>query len=154
VIIRSNSEPKRALEQSLRGTESARAEAEAAVRSKDHFLAVLSHELRTPLTPVLMSVDTLMLRGDLPPQVAEALEMIQRNVGLEAQFIDELLDITRISRGKFELSREPMDLHAAIRFAAEVAAPDIEGKAQQLHLVLEAAVHQFSGDFKRLQQVF
>jgi two-component system, chemotaxis family, CheB/CheR fusion protein len=145
---------KRALEQSLRETESARAEAEAAGRAKDHFLAVLSHELRTPLTPVLMSVDTLMLRGDLPAQVVEALEMIQRNVELEAQFIDELLDITRISRGKFELSREPMDLHAAIRRAAEVAAPDIEGKAQRLHLALEAVAHQLSGDFKRLQQVF
>jgi two-component system CheB/CheR fusion protein len=101
-----------------------------------------------------MSVDTLMLRGDLPAQVVEALEMIQRNVELEAHFIDGLLDITRISRGKFELSREPMDLHAAIRLAAEVAAPDIEGKAQQFHFVLEATSHQFSGDFKRLQQVF
>jgi len=145
---------KRALEQSLCETESARAEAEAAGRAKDHFLAVLSHELRTPLTPVLMSVATLMLRGDLPAQVVEGLEMIQRNVGLEAQFIDELLDITRISRGKFELSREPMDLHAAIRLAAEIAAPDIEGKGQRLNFALEAAMHELSGDFKRLQQVF
>ena len=145
---------KRALEQSLRETECARAEAEAAGRAKDHFLAVLSHELRTPLTPVLMSVETLMLRDDLPAQVVEGLEMIQRNVGIEAQFIDELLDITRISRGKFELSREPMDVHEAIRLAAEFTAPDFEGKDQRLHFALEAVTHELFGDFKRLQQVF
>lgn len=145
---------KRALEQSLRETESARAEAEAAGHAKDQFLAILSHELRTPLTPVLMSVDTLLLRADLPAQVVEGLEMIQRNVGLEAHFIDGLLDVTRISRGKFELSREPMDLHAAIRLAAEMAAPDIEGKEQKLTFALDAATHELSGDFQRLQQVF
>ncbi len=112
----------------MQETETARAEAEAAGKAKDHFLAVLSHELRTPLTPVLMSVDTLMLRSDLPAQVVEGLDMIQRNVTLEAQFIDELLDLTRISRGKFELSQEPMNLHEAIRLAAEVAAPGCERK--------------------------
>lgn len=145
---------KRALEQSLRETEAARAEAEAAGRAKDHFLAVLSHELRTPLTPVLMSVDTLLLRRDLPAQVVDGLEMIQRNVALEAQLIDEILDITRISRGKFELYREPMDLHEAIRLAGEVAMPDIESKAQRLSLSLGASEHELTGDFKRLEQVF
>ncbi|HVI05143.1 MAG TPA: PAS domain S-box protein, partial [Sphingomicrobium sp.] len=93
-------EAKTALERSLRETEQARAEAEAASKAKDDFLAVLSHELRTPLTPVFMCVDTLMLRPDLPEQVVEALGTIQRNVALESKFIDELLDVTRISRGK------------------------------------------------------
>ena len=145
---------KEALEKSLQETERARAEAEAAGRAKDHFLAVLSHELRTPLTPVLMSVDTLMLRSDLPAQVVEGLDMIQRNVTLEAQFIDELLDLTRISRGKFELSPEPMSLHEAIRLAAEVAAPDVKEKSQRLVCELDAENDHLTGDFKRLQQVF
>ena len=84
----------------------------------------------------------------------EGLEMIQRNVTLEAQFIDELLDLTRISRGKFELSREPVDLHDVIRLAAEVALPDIEAKSQRLHFELNAERHELPGDVKRLQQVF
>lgn len=147
-------ESRRALEQSLRETESARAEAEAAGRSKDHFLAVLSHELRTPLTPILMSINTLMLRSDLPAQVTEGLQMIQRNVRLEAQFIDELLDITRISRDKFELTLDTVDLHKVIRQAAEVVVPDIESKKQRLSYELEANAHTLSGDNKRLQQVF
>jgi two-component system, chemotaxis family, CheB/CheR fusion protein len=92
-------EAKTALERSLRETEQARAEAEAAGKAKDHFLAVLSHELRTPLTPVFMCVDTLMLREDVPVEVVEALEMIKRSVRLESQLIDDLLDVTRISRG-------------------------------------------------------
>ncbi|MEA3213550.1 MAG: two-component system, chemotaxis family, CheB/CheR fusion protein [Chthoniobacter sp.] len=145
---------KEALEKSLQETERARAEAEAAGKAKDHFLAVLSHELRTPLTPVLMSVDTLMLRTDLPAQVVEGLDTIQRNVTLEAQFIDELLDLTRISRGKFELSLEPINLHEAIRLAAEVTAPDVKEKSQRLVCELEAATDHLTGDFKRLQQVF
>jgi two-component system CheB/CheR fusion protein len=145
---------KKALEQALQDTEAARAEAEAAGKAKDHFLAVLSHELRTPLTPVLMSVDFLMLQPDLPPHVMEGLEMIQRNVTLESQFIDELLDLTRISRGKFELSREPLDLHEVIRLAAEVARPDIEAKSQRLNSELNAERHELIGDIKRLQQVF
>ncbi|MDB6171478.1 MAG: signal transduction histidine kinase with CheB and CheR [Chthoniobacteraceae bacterium] len=145
---------KKKLKQALRETEAARAEAEAAGKAKDNFIAVISHELRTPLTPVLMSVDFLMLHPGLPPQVMEGLEMIQRNITLEAQFIDELLDLTRISRGKFELSREPLDLHEVIRLAVEVASPDIEAKSQKLTCKLTAERHELVGDLKRLQQVF
>jgi two-component system, chemotaxis family, CheB/CheR fusion protein len=147
-------EAKTALERSLRETEQARAEAEAAGKAKDHFLAVLSHELRTPLTPVFMCVDTLMLREDVPVEVVEALEMIKRSVRLESQLIDDLLDVTRISRGKLELSREPMDLHHAVRLAAEIVMPDMAGRTQRLNLALDANAHELSGDFKRLQQVF
>jgi two-component system CheB/CheR fusion protein len=152
---------KEALEQSrqelweaLQETERARADAEAAGLAKDHFLAVLSHELRTPLTPVLMAVQTLARRKDLPAQVTEALEMIRRNVLLEAHFIDDLLDLTRVTRGKLELVREPMDLHETVRRAVEISIGDIEGKLQRVTLNLEASRSRLEGDFMRLQQVF
>jgi signal transduction histidine kinase len=142
------------LEAALRETERARAEAEAAGRAKDNFFAVLSHELRTPLMPVLTVTRTLARRKDLPPAVADGLEMIQRNVQIEAQFIDELLDLTRIERGKMELVCEPMDLHEAVRRAVEVSKPDIKAKKQRLSVALEATQHEVNGDFTRLQQVF
>ena len=81
-------------------------EAETASKAKDHFVAVLSHELRTPLTPVLLVSQMLTQRKDLPPDVPEALEMIANNVQIEARFIDDLLDMTRLARGKLELARE------------------------------------------------
>ncbi|RYD80107.1 MAG: sensor histidine kinase [Verrucomicrobiaceae bacterium] len=151
---------KEALEQSraelwdsLQETERARAEAEAAGRAKDHFLAVLSHELRTPLTPVLMAVATLRRRKDLPGAMREALDMIQRNIQLEAHFIDDLLDLTRIARDKMELVREPMDIHEAVAHALQVSEPDIVAKNQQVVVTLEAEEHQMVADGRRLQQV-
>ncbi len=142
------------LQASLRETERARAAAESANRAKDHFLAVLSHELRTPLTPVLMATNMLLRHPDLPPPVAKALAMIRRNVELEVHFIDEMLDLTRLSQGKMELACAPMDLHEAIRRAVEVSEPDMQGKEQRLEISLEAPHHTLHGDFARLQQVF
>ncbi len=136
----------------LQETEQARAEAEAAGRAKDHFLAVLSHELRTPLTPIVMALRALSRRGDLPETVRSAHEMIQRNVQLEAHFIDDLLDVTRISHGKLEIAREEMDLHEAATRAVEVSTPDIEAKGQTLTVALDAAEHRLRGDSSRLQQ--
>ncbi len=138
----------------LATAERARAEAESANAAKDHFLAVLSHELRTPLTPVLLATHAFGRRRDLSPAVSEAMEMIARNVELEVTFIDEMLDFTRLSRGKLELSRAPMDLHEAIRHAAEVSQPDIGAKRQRLTLCLDASAPRIDGDFARLQQVF
>jgi two-component system CheB/CheR fusion protein len=140
--------------EALQEMERARAEAEAATLAKDHFLAVLSHELRTPLTPVLMAVNTIGRVKDLPPLIRDALEMIRRNVQVEAHFIDDLLDLTKISRGKLELVREPMDLHETISRAVEVSASDMESKKQQLTLDLEAGIAQLEGDQMRLQQAF
>ena len=79
--------------------ERAKAAAEQANRAKDHFLAVLSHELRTPLTPVVMGLSMLRDRPDLDPSMRETLEMLRRNVELEARLIDDLLDVSRIARG-------------------------------------------------------
>lgn len=130
------------------------AAAESANRAKDQFLAVLSHELRTPLTPVLMAVSFLGKDRDLAPQMRDALQMIQRNIQIEARLIEDLLDLTRIARNKLELQAEALDLHEAIRQAVEICASDIEGRKHQVKLDLAAANSRVTGDLARLQQVF
>ena len=92
-----------ALKAAKDSAECAKAAAEQANRAKDHFLAVLSHELRTPLTPVVMGLSMLQDRPDLDPAIRETLEMVRRNVELEARLIDDLLDVSRIAQGKIEL---------------------------------------------------
>jgi signal transduction histidine kinase len=85
---------------------------EAASEAKDHFIAVLSHELRTPLTPVLATILDLNTRRDLEPPVQKAIDLIQRNVELEARLIDDLLDVTRMSKRKLRIERRPVSLQA------------------------------------------
>ena len=96
-----------------RGTDG-RAEAEAANRAKDRFLATLSHELRTPLTPILATVTAMLDDPATPASFGPVLEMIRRNIDLEARLIDDLLDLTRIKRGKLHLKREIIDAHEQI----------------------------------------
>jgi two-component system CheB/CheR fusion protein len=156
-IAREITERKRAsaaLEQAFRETQHAREEAEVANRTKDHFLATLSHELRTPLTPVLTAAEAMLRRKDLPPIVVEGLQMICRNIELETRFIDDLLDITRIGRGKLEFLRQPMDLHDALNAAIEVSRPDFAQHQQQLSLDLAAQSRTVNADTVRMQQVF
>lgn len=141
------------LEQALQEAKLARQELEVASCANDRLLSALSHELRTPLTPIVMAVQILGRRQDLPESEREALEMIRRNVKIESYLIDDLLDVTRIWRGKFEIDSEPMDLHAAISAAGEVCESDIRGKNQTLTVALEASRHRTAGDFTRLQQV-
>src|ERR1700749_5141491 len=86
-------------------------EAQAANRAKDDFLATLSHELRTPLNPVLMTATALESDPALPPEVRAQLAVVRRNVEFEPRLIDDLLDITRISRGKLTIAAAPTDLH-------------------------------------------
>jgi PAS domain S-box-containing protein len=132
----------------------ARDEAEAASRAKDQFLAVLSHELRTPLTPVLMSVYTLQADQNLPPKVKSVLEMIQRNVQLEARLIDDLLDLSRITHNKVELQLADIDLHQVVQSAVDICRADVDSKQQQLSVEFDARHHHVRGDPARLQQVF
>ncbi|MHB1038040.1 MAG: hybrid sensor histidine kinase/response regulator [Pirellulales bacterium] len=135
--------------------EHAKAAAEQANRAKDHFLAVLSHELRTPLTPVVMAVSMLQRIPDLDSKTSETLEMIGRNVELEAGLIDDLLDVTRIARGKIELHKQRVELCTVIQRAVEVCMPDIE--ARGLHFGTDAgpgAPYWIEADVPRLQQVF
>jgi len=134
--------------------ERARTGAEEASLAMDHFLAVLSHELRTPLTPVLTSLAMLEDRGGFDEAVRERLDMIRRNVELEARLIDDLLDVTRIARGKIELDRKPVLLCDVIRHAVEVVQPDLE--ARRLHFGVDVAEKSLvvEADATRLQQVF
>jgi PAS domain S-box-containing protein len=134
--------------------QSAKREAEEANRAKDHFLAMLSHELRTPLTPVLMTIAALRRQPDLNEELRHDLEMLQRNVELEALLIDDLLDLTRIAHGKLELHSDAVDVHSIIDHALSISAGDLSGKNIHVTRRLEAREHHCWADPARLQQVF
>jgi len=132
----------------------ARDQAEAANRAKDRFLAALSHELRTPLTPVLFTASALEGDPALPLEVRDQLGMIRRNVELQARLIDDLLDITRISRGKLNLAPIAADLHQLLEHTAEIVRSDELGKQVRIVISLEAERHHALADPARVQQVF
>jgi two-component system CheB/CheR fusion protein len=134
--------------------EQARDAAEAANRGKDRFLAVLSHELRTPLTPVLMTAAALAEDPGLPDEIRAQCGMIERNVALEARLIDDLLDLTRITRGKLELRAERCNAHSLAGMVVEMVLEEARQKHVTLHLNLDARRCQLTGDPARLQQVF
>ncbi|MEO8353823.1 MAG: ATP-binding protein, partial [Chthoniobacteraceae bacterium] len=141
----------------IRGEDALRAEkmnAERASRAKDDFLATLSHELRTPLTPVLLTASNLAQDTGLPDEVRRDAQTIVRNVTLEARLIDDLLDLTRISKGKLSLRNELCDVHAALGFALDTVRDDAEQKDITIDLKLEAEHFQVAGDSARLQQIF
>ncbi|MBW8878089.1 MAG: response regulator [Acidobacteria bacterium] len=135
--------------------EAAREAAEAASRAKDRFLANLSHELRTPLTPVLAVISRLEGDERLPDDVRSAVAMIHRNVDLEARLIDDLLDLTRIARGKLELRREIADLRQVIEHSIQICCSEALA-AGRLCLVKElgAESHRVWADASRVTQVF
>ncbi len=134
--------------------EHARVEAERASEAKDRFLAMLSHELRTPLTPVLASVFMLEREDNVPKVVHESLQLIRRNVELEARLIDDLLDLTRISKGKVQLSFEIVDAHTLLRNALEICQFEIEQKKLELRSEFAATKVYLQADPARLQQIF
>jgi PAS domain S-box-containing protein len=131
----------------------ARAEAEAANKSKDQFLAVLSHELRTPLTPILAVASMLARDKNLPAGLKEDVEMIRRNVELEARLIDDLLDLTRISQAKLRLFKQKVDIGELVGHVVEMCAIELRAKHIRFsqHMVAERC--DVDGDPARLQQV-
>ena len=130
----------------------ARAEADAANRGKDHFLAVLSHELRTPLNAIL-GWARMLRAGHLDEgQRAHALEVIERNAELQGQLIGDLLDISRIAVGKMEIDRAPVDLMLVVRQAADGVAAELEAKKLRLVVDLDQAAGEVFGDARRLEQ--
>ncbi|HEX8073167.1 MAG TPA: ATP-binding protein [Pyrinomonadaceae bacterium] len=137
----------------LVGEQRARADAEAANRTKDEFLATLSHELRTPLTSILGWAN-LMREGTLGAALhSQALEAIERNAQLQKQLIDDLLDVSRIITGKLRLDVQSVDLCATLRDAVEGVRPAADAKAIRLVCAGAPEVVQVAGDRGRLQQV-
>jgi PAS domain S-box-containing protein len=131
----------------------AKGEAERASSAKDQFLAVLSHELRTPLTPALVLSHMLGEDQSLAPGHREMVGVIRRNVELEARLIDDLLDLTRISRDKLELHTTTVDAHEKIRQVMGICVEEITAKRTVVVLHLNAKRHHVMGDPTRLQQV-
>ena len=126
----------------------------AALRARDDFLAALSHDLRTPLNPVLLIASDAASNPDLPREIRVDFETIRRNVELEARLIDDLLDLTRISRGKLSLNMQPLDVHDILKEA--VATVHSEAAARDINLTLELRADRriVFGDAVRLEQVF
>jgi PAS domain S-box-containing protein len=137
-------------ERLLASEREARAESERASAAKDQFLAVLSHELRTPLTPVLLTTGMLGERRDIPDDARDDILSIQRNVEMEARLIDDLLDLTKVTRGKLELDLQPVDVHLMIHRTVEICCP---GESARPEMNLSADRTVVSADPARLQQV-
>lgn len=127
--------------------------AESASRAKDEFLAALSHELRTPLNPVLLLASELQNQPDLSPELRSDLATIRRNVELEARLIDDLLDLTRITRGKVSLQLRPTDVHRVLSETIEILGADVAAKQLRLNVERMAGRPTVLADPVRLQQV-
>ena len=138
----------------LRSEQAARVESERAGRMKDEFLATLGHEIRTPLNAILGWATILrsgQFTGNSP---AQGLEIIERNARLQAQMIEDLLDMSRIISGKLRLDVQRLDLADVVRAAAQTVEPAAAAKDIRVQLVLDPMTGLVSGDPNRLQQVF
>ena len=131
----------------------ARRQAEAANRMKDEFLATLSHELRTPLNSMLGWAKLLRTRKFDETTTARALETIERNAKLQSQLIEDILDVSRIIRGKVRLNLHPVNLVPAIEAAIDSVRLAAEAKSIELEALFDASVDLVSGDSARLQQI-
>ncbi|HEY9801304.1 MAG TPA: PAS domain S-box protein [Leptolyngbyaceae cyanobacterium] len=131
----------------------ARIELEQANRMKDDFLAIVSHELRSPLNPILGWAKLLKNRKLDAIKTNQALEVIERNAKLQARLIDDLLDVSRILRGKLSLNVCKVDLVATIEAALETVRLPAEGKSIQIVTKLTDLTCKVEGDPNRLQQI-
>jgi PAS domain S-box-containing protein len=137
----------------LAAERSARTEAESASRAKDEFLATLSHELRTPLTAIVGWVRLLRTMPLDAPTTTRALETIERNAKVQAQLIDELLDISRIITGQLHLDVRRVDLVSVVQEVTDSLRPAADAKGVRLSTALDPAGGVARGDTARLQQV-
>ena len=133
--------------------EQQRATVETANRTKDNFLAMLSHELRTPLTPVLAALDALKTERHSAAEVDATLAMMRRNIELESQLIDDLLDLTRITKGKMQLDLQPVDAHQALHNVVAMCASEAHGKKLQVRFDLQATDFRVMADPAKFQQI-
>jgi PAS domain S-box-containing protein len=138
-------------EESLR---EAKAETEAASKAKDDFLAALSHELRTPLTPAILLASEWERDASLPEDARRAFSSIRQDIELEARLIDDLLDLTRIAKGKTRLVPEAVEVHELLRTSWELLQAEAVERQVKVRFELNAPHSWVQADPVRLQQVF
>jgi two-component system CheB/CheR fusion protein len=149
VLVADITERKR-LEDELRRRAEQLAEAD---RHKDEFLAMLAHELRNPLAPIRNALHILKQPDANGGMLGQAMDMAERQVGHMARLLDDLLDVSRISRGRIELRQEPVDLAAVLGRSVEAARPLFEERQHQLTVSLTPGPLRVRGDPTRLDQV-
>ncbi|AFZ14093.1 GAF sensor hybrid histidine kinase [Crinalium epipsammum PCC 9333] len=133
--------------------QAAREQAESANRMKDEFLAVVSHELRSPLNPILGWSRMLLSRKLNPVTTTKALEAIERNAKLQAELIEDLLDVSRMMRGKLSLQVCAVNLRQPIEAAIETVQLAAEAKNIKVEKFIDSSTNLISGDANRLQQI-
>jgi signal transduction histidine kinase len=121
-------------------------------RRKDEFLAMLAHELRNPLSPLATSVQVLR-SGAAPPVAERALSVMERQLGHVVRLVDDLLDVARVTRGRIELHREPLDLAAAVAATAENLRPRFVERGQELAVEVPLEPLIMQADATRIEQV-
>jgi PAS domain S-box-containing protein len=137
----------------LESERAARSEAERLGRMKDEFLATLSHELRTPLNAIQGWATLLRQRHVSPQDRDRGLEIIERNVRVQGEIINDLLDMSRIISGKMDLDVQSVFLHEIIEAAIESVGPSATAKGIRIQPVLDTRIGAVRGDPNRLQQV-
>jgi PAS domain S-box-containing protein len=145
---RANAEKDRLLD----SERAARAEAERQGRLKDEFVSTLSHELRTPLNAILGYAQLMGRDPSLSDDAAEGLAVIERNARVQAQIVEDILDVSRLVAGKMRLDVQPVDLPAVIAAALETCKPAADAKAIRLTRLIDPQAGPVSGDPARLQQ--
>ena len=136
----------------LARAETARRAAEESNRRKDEFIAMLSHELRNPLAPIRAGIEVIR-RKATEPTVAQAVEVMDRQVVHLVRLVEELLEVSRISQGRITLKKEPVELSKVITVGVETARPLIVSRNQVLDIAVPPAPVWVSGDGMRLSQV-
>jgi PAS domain S-box-containing protein len=124
-----------------------------AERHKDEFIATLAHELRNPLAPIRTGLEILRRVGDLPPAAARTREMMERQLNHLVRLVDDLLDVSRISRGKLELRLAPVSVAQVVEHALEASQPGLDAAGHSLQAQLAVQPMLVSGDLTRLAQV-
>jgi signal transduction histidine kinase/DNA-binding response OmpR family regulator len=128
-------------------------EVQQADRQKNEFLSMLAHELRNPLAPIRNAVEVMKLRGEVPEEFGWARDVIDRQIRQLTRLVDDLLDVSRITRGKIELRPEVLDLAAVAHQAVEASRPFVASKGHRLHVSLPPDPVRVHGDPARLAQV-
>jgi PAS domain S-box-containing protein len=131
----------------------AETELKEANRRKDEFLAMLAHELRNPLAPIATAAELLRLSAQDEKRVRHASEIISRQVRHMTELVDDLLDVSRVTRGLIHLERQALDLKSVVASAIEQARPLIEARRHKLSLCMDGAHVHVHGDRTRLIQV-